>query len=557
MERKRKIVWIVAAILIASIYYYIKLPALNIHSEGFWAFVIVVSALCFAVVGVPAFRIDLSRQSGRVFMLDKRKLMGWRKIFFHTFLFLTIALTIIYIGGSILSSTFINAGKYHKLIEIDNGKFTQDFEQISYNEIPLLDKDSAALVGNRKMGTMVEYVSQFEVTPDYTQINYKGKPVRVTPLQYGNWLKWLMNMREGIPAYICIDMATQNASCVKLKEGMKYTQNDHFNRNIHRFLRFRYPTYIFDTLNFELDEKGNPVYICPVKDFTIGLFGGQKISKVVIVNAVTGEHKLYRVEDVPRWVDRVYSADLLVSYYNYYGKLKHGFWNSVLSQKDCMQTTDGYNYIALDDDVWVYTGVTSVGKDQSNVGFVLMNQRTGKTKYYSISGATEKSAMSSAEGKVQNLKYTATFPLLMNIAGKPTYFTCLKDGAGLVKQYAMVNVEKYTVVAIGSTVAACEEDYVRQLEENGIVENKEEKVEIKSVTGKIERMTEAVVDGNSHFYLVLEGNEGLFDASIADVMDIVRYQAGDAISLEYKEGEKCFQVTKIELTPHTERGGFR
>ena len=310
-------------------------------------------------------------------------------------------------------------------------------------------------------------------------------------------------------------------------------------------MRFRYPTYIFDTLNFELDEKGNPVYICPVKDFTIGLFGGQKISKVVIVNAVTGEHKLYRVEDVPRWVDRVYSADLLVSYYNYYGKLKHGFWNSILSQKDCMQTTDGYNYIALDDDVWVYTGVTSVGKDQSNVGFVLMNQRTGKTKYYSISGATEKSAMSSAEGKVQNLKYTATFPLLMNIAGKPTYFTCLKDGAGLVKQYAMVNVEKYTVVAIGSTVAACEEDYVRQLEENGIVENKEEKVEIKSAAGKIERMTEAVVDGNSHFYLVLEGNEGLFDASIANVMDIVRYQVGDMISLEYKEGKNSYQVTKI------------
>lgn len=545
MERKRKIIFTVAAFVAAFIYYYIKLPALNIHSEGFWAFVIVVSALGFAVVGVPAFRIDLSRQSGRVFSLDKNKLAGWRKIFFHTFLFLTIVLTIIYIVGSILSSTFVNAGKYHNLIEIDNGKFNEDFEQISYNEIPLLDKDSAALVGNRKMGTMVEYVSQFEVTPDYTQINYKGKPVRVTPLQYGNWLKWLMNMREGIPAYICIDMATQNASCVKLKEGMKYTENDHFNRNIYRFLRFRYPTYIFDTLNLELDEKGNPVYICPVKDFTIGLFGGQKISKVVIVNAVTGEHKLYRVEDVPRWVDRVYSADLLVSYYNYYGKLKHGFWNSILSQKDCMQTTDGYNYIALDDDVWVYTGVTSVGKDQSNVGFVLMNQRTGKTKYYSISGATEKSAMSSAEGKVQNLKYTATFPLLMNIAGKPTYFTCLKDGAGLVKQYAMVNVEKYTVVAIGSTVAACEEDYVRQLEENGIVENKEEKVEIKSAAGKIERMTEAVVDGNSHFYLVLEGNEGLFDASIVNVLDIVRYQVGDMISLEYKERKSGYQVTKI------------
>lgn len=545
MGRKRKIVLIIVGILIAFIYYYVKLPALNIHSEGFWSFIIVISALCFVISGLSAFRMDFNRQSRSPVYIDRQQLSGWRRIFFHMFLGLTIALIIIYIGGSILSSTFANAGKYHDLIEIENGKFNEDIEQISYSEIPLLDKDSAALVGNRKMGTMVEYVSQFEVTPDYTQINYQGKPVRVTPLQYGNWLKWLMNMSDGIPAYICINMATQNAECVKLKEGMKYTENDHFNRNIYRFLRFRYPTYIFDTLNFELDEQGNPVYICPVKDFTIGLFGGQKISKVVIVNAVTGEHKLYRVEDVPRWVDRVYSADLLVSYYNYYGKLKHGFWNSVLSQRDCMQTTDGYNYIALDDDVWVYTGVTSVGKDQSNVGFVLMNQRTGKTKYYSISGATEKSAMSSAEGKVQNLKYKATFPLLMNIAGKPTYFACLKDGAGLVKQYAMVNVEKYTVVAIGSTVAACEEDYVRQLEDNGMVENKEEKVEIKSVTGKIQRMTEAVVDGNSHFYLVLEGDERLFDASIANVMDIVRYQVGDIICMEYREGESSYQVTKI------------
>ena len=174
-----------------------------------------------------------------------------------------------------------------------------------------------------------------------------------------------------------------------------------------------------------------------------------------------------------------------------------------------------------------------------------MNQRTGKTKYYQISGATEKSAMSSAEGKVQNLKYTATFPLLMNIAGKPTYFTCLKDGAGLVKQYAMVNVEKYTVVAIGSTVAACEEDYIQQLKENGVAEVKEDKIELKSVSGKIQRMTQAVVEGNSHFYLLLEGNDAIFDASVTNVMDIVRYQIGDMITMEYKEGEKSNQVTKI------------
>lgn len=542
---KKKILFFIFAVLAACVYYYIELPALNIHSKGFWAFIIVVSALIFIASGFSAVRFRKTGDVTRPIFVQRMSLCGWRKIICRLFMGVTIALVIIYLGGAVLSSTFVNAGKYHDLIRIENGKFNEDIEQISYSEIPLLDKDSAALVGNRKMGTMVEYVSQFEVTPDYTQINYKGKPVRVTPLQYGNVLKWFTNMSKGIPAYICIDMATQNAECIKLKEGMKYTENDHFNRNIYRYLRFRYPTYIFDKLNFELDEEGNPVYICPVKDYTIGLFGGEKISKVVIVNAVTGEHKLYRVDDVPRWVDRVYSADLLVGYYNYYGTLKHGFWNSILSQKDCMKTTDGYNYIALDDDVWVYTGVTSVGKDQSNVGFVLMNQRTGETKNYQISGATEKSAMSSAEGKVQNLKYTATFPLLMNIAGKPTYFTCLKDGAGLVKQYAMVNVEKYTVVAIGSTVAACEEDYIQQLKDNGVVEVKEDKTDLKTISGKVERMTQAVVDGNSHFYLILQGNDAIFDASITNVIDIVRVAVGDDITLEYKEGGKNNLVTRI------------
>ncbi len=542
MKRKYKWLAVIVAILAGGIYYYVKLPALNIHSQGFWGFLFVVCLLVFMLSMIQSFRLG----EGRTFVsFDKGSLWGWRKVVSRIFLGLTIAVAVLYIGGSILSSEIVNAGKYHDLIQIENGKFNEDIKQISYNKIPLLDKDSAALVGNRKMGTMVEYVSQFEVSPDYTQINYKNKPVRVTPLEYGNWLKWFTNQSEGIPAYICIDMATQNAECVKLKQGMKYTESDHFNRNIYRFLRFRYPTYIFDKLNFELDENGTPVYICPVKDYTIGLFGGETIHKVVIVNAITGDHKLYDVEDVPRWVDRVYSSDLLVSYYNYYGELKHGFWNSVLSQKDCMRTTDGYNYIALDDDVWVYTGVTSAGRDESNVGFVLMNQRTGKTKYYQISGATEHSAMSSAEGKVQHLNYKATFPLLMNIAGKPTYFLCLKDSAGLVKQYAMVNVEKYTVVAIGSTVAECEKDYMQQLKDNGVVADKEAEAETKTVSGKILRMTEAVVEGNSHFYLILEGGGAIFDASITKVMDIVRYQVGDSVTLEYQEGGKSNTVVKI------------
>ena len=352
-------------------------------------------------------------------------------------------------------------------------------------------------------------------------------------------------MREGIPAYIKIDMATQNTELVKLSEGMKYTTSDHFNRNIYRHLRFNYPTYIFNDLSFEIDEDGVPYWICPVKKYNIGLFGGTTVGRVVLCNAITGETKDYAVEDVPQWVDRVYSADLLVELYNYHGTLKHGFFNSVLGQKDCLNTTDGYNYLAIDDDVWVYTGVTSITGDQSNVGFVLMNQRTMETKFYEIEGATERSAMSSAEGQVQNLHYMATFPLLLNISGEPTYFIALKDDAGLVKKYAMVNVQKYQIVAIGDTVSECEESYTNLMYKNGIKTEAEDTRSVETLTAKITKIAQGVIDGDSHYYIMLEGSDEIFDVSVVDFIDIIRFNVGDEVTVEYKKGEQVDTVLSL------------
>ena len=377
---------------------------------------------------------------------------------------LLLVLGAVYFIGSILSSPIVNAKKYQKLMKVEQGNFTEDVEELSFDKIPLLDRDTAALLGDRKMGSMVDMVSQFEADDIYSQINYKDNPVRVTPLRYASIIKWFTNRSEGIPAYIRINMANQNTELVKLDKGMKYVNSEYFNRNIYRHLRFAHPTYIYGDLSFEIDDDGVPYWIAPVKKYNIGLFGGETIGKVVICNAITGETTTYKTTDVPEWVDRVYSADLLVNLFDYYGTLKHGFFNSVLSQKDCLKTTDGYNYLALDDDVWMYTGVTSVNGDQSNVGFCIIQSETMETKYYECEGATEASAMSSAEGQVQNLKYTATFPLLLNISGEPTYFIALKDDAGLVKKYAMVNVQKYQIVAIGDSVSQCEE----QLSESAI-----------------------------------------------------------------------------------------
>lgn len=527
-----------------AVYYYITIPAINIHSTGTWGAMLLLLVILLAASLLRTFK---KGKSGTVEGVNFRFDLKETSLSFKVLAICALALCLVYVVGTLLSSPFFNAAKYQRLLGIEEREFTDDIKEVDYKTIPLLDKESASLLGNRKMGSMVDMVSQFEVSGDYAQINYQGKPVRVTPLTYASPIKWLTNQKNGIPAYILIDMTTQDTECVKLSEGIKYSKGEYFNRNIYRHLRFRYPTYIFDDqIFFEIDEEGTPYWVCPVKKFNIGLFGGQTVGRVVLCNALTGECIDYAVEDVPQWIDKVYSAELLVNLYDYHGILQHGYWNSVLGQKDCLQSTNGYNYIALEDDVWVYTGVTSVSGDQSNVGFVLMNQRTMETRYYKVEGAIEDSAMSSAEGQVQNLGYRATFPLLLNIADEPTYFMALKDGAGLVKKYAMVNVQKYQWVAIGDTVQECEKNYTQLLNTNGIVSTLPENS--KSVSGKIESMTSVVLGGNSHYYILLENKEDIYDINMADteLIGIIRFKPGDMVTLEYEEGYGLNEVRAIK-----------
>lgn len=538
MKKKSKALIGLVLIIMAGIYYYVTLPAFNLHSGETWyllAIFLVLLVLCYVA------------RSGRTYGVRSIVELREDKIF-KIFLGVIVGLGLVYVVGSVLSSEIVNASAYEKLMTVEEGTFTDDVEELSFDKIPLLDRDTATLLGDRKMGSMVEMVSQFEVDDIYSQINYKDNPVRVSPLKYASIIKWFTNMKDGIPAYIRINMASQNTELVKLKEGMKYTTSDHFNRNIYRHLRFAHPTYIYGDLSFEIDEKGVPYWVAPVKKFKIGLFGGETVGKVVLCNAISGETTTYDVEDVPQWVDRVYSADLLVKLFNYYGTLKHGFFNSILSQKDCLSTTDGYNYLAIDDDVWMYTGVTSVNGDQSNVGFVLANQRTMETKYYEVEGATESSAMSSAEGQVQNLKYSATFPLLLNISGEPTYFVALKDDAGLVKKYAMVNVQKYQIVAIGDSVSSCQDSYQELLLSNGLKEEEKDTRKEEKISGRVEKIAQAVIDGTSHYYLILEGSDEIYDVSVADFLEVVKLDLGDSVSLKYKDNDDSKLVTDFKIS---------
>ncbi len=538
LKVKALIIGSVLLVLLAAIYYYVALPAINIHSSGFWKFILFILAAATMLFVLFHAKIQPKNEIVRnkhvkAFALEFKNPKD--RVIFRLMMGVVIGAVAIFLIGSLLSSEVINASKYQALLTVETKNFKEDIKEVSYNQIPILDKESAATIGNRVMGTMVDIVSQFEISDMYAQINYKNKPVRVSPLKYGSLIKWFANQSDGLPGYVRIDMTTQEAEIVRLSEGIKYSTSDHFGRNIYRHLRFAYPTYIFDTISFEIDEDGTPYWICPTKKYNIGLFGGVTVDRVILCNAITGEMTDYDVTEVPQWVDKVYSAELLIELYDYYGTLKHGYFNSILSQKDCLKTTDGYNYMAMNDDVWVYTGVTSVGQDESNVGFVLMNQRTMETRYYTIAGAEEFSAMSSAEGKVQHLNYKATFPLLLNVGGEPTYFMALKDSAGLVKSYAMLNIEKYQTVAIGDTVNECEKNYINMLKNNGItVEEQKEELQI---VGTVTKIVPTVIDGNSHYYILLDNKKEIYDVSVKENPTVILVEQGNTITLTYTKAE--------------------
>ena len=511
-------------LVFALVYFYAELPAINLHAEEFYVFAFLVCAVyCVCAVLTSGFQGDGVK--GYVGFVKKQCTVPFLAF---------IALIAVIAVGSITSWVVLRAGAYSQLLTIESGDFTAEIEEISYDQIPMLDASSASRLGSRKLGELSDMVSQFEILPTYNQINYQGRPVRVTSLAYGDLIKWFTNRSQGLPAYIVIDMVTQEANVIRLEEGMKYTTAEHFGRNLYRHLRFHYPTMMFDEPVFEIDESGTPYWVCSRIVKTIGLFGGTDIQGAVLVNAITGESTYY--EEVPSWVDRVYSSDIIMEQYDYYGMYHNGFLNSIFGQRDVTLTTDGWNYIAINDDVYMYTGVTSVTSDQSNIGFILSNQRTKETHFYSIAGATETSAMESAQSQVQQMRYSATFPLLLNIADQPTYFMALKGDDGLVKMYAMVNVEQYQIVETGQTVAACESNYRQALANAGLIGAGQTGVsggDVRTQDGIIAEIRTSVIDGNTHFYVRLENGIGFLDFNAAQVPRAVLLDVGDHIWYDY------------------------
>ena len=545
--KKAIIAAVAVLVIVALVAYWWFHPPINIHSSDTWMFVAVFILL-------PLFLVF--RTKSRTYETGNSKVdpnRGKSKAF-KIASYVPVVVALVGVVGAVASLSLFpgNASKYANVLQTENYDFAQDIQEADYTEIPIIDRDSAALLGNRAMGNIPEYVSQFEISPMYSQINYHDTPVRVSPLGYADLFKWLTNRQGGIPAYVLVDMTTQDTQIVKLDSNpIYYSQSEPLARNIDRYVQLKYPFYMFDEKSFEIDEDGQPWWICPVQTRTIGLFGGTDISRVVMVNATTGECQDLAIEDVPQWVDRAYPANLLIEQYNWSGKYKDGWLNSWLGQKNVVQTTpgtdgsQGYNYLAKGDDVWVYTGVTSATADNSIVGFVLVNQRTAESHYYPVAGATEDSAMQSAEGAVQNLRYQATFPLLITVSGQPTYFMALKDDAGTVKKFAMVDIQHYQNVATGDTVADTQKAYQALLATSGVVSQDTAASNVQTATGTIRTMEQAVLDGNSHFYVTLTGVQGIYDFALPGQLGIVGYREGDPISFTYIQSDPTSAVQEI------------
>lgn len=531
--------------IIAFLLFWFQLPPLHWRCPAFWMFVaevLIAALVCFSIGGILGTLRSLGVQTnaqGQVIFKNSPsfdKIGNWKKTWYKSWrgilIAAVIAIVIFLALGSFIGAEIFHAADYRDMITISEGDFAEDIAELSMNQIPVVDRDTASRLGKRTLGTIPDLVSQFEISEDYTQINVGEKPMRVTPLTYADFFKWVGNQASGIPGYITIDMVTQDTALVRLEEGqgIMYSESEYFLRNIDRHLRFSYPTKIFGEVLFEIDDNGTPYWVAPCMYYRIGLWGGMDVEGAVLVNAITGESQYYAVADIPQWVDRVYDADNLITQLNWNGMYQEGFINAYFGQRNVRQTTDGYNYIANNDDVYMYTGMTSATSDESNIGFVLVNMRTKETKFYTVPGAEEYSAMASAEGQVQHLGYAATFPLLLNVADRPTYFMSLKDASGLVKMYAFVDVQRYQIVGTGDTVEAAQADYIAKLQSSDDVEITQETV---TVSGVIEKLSAAVVNGSTVYYLTLEGQPYIHIASV-EVSPLLPFAAvGDSVTLTY------------------------
>ena len=567
---------IILTIIGGAIAYYFMLPPMNFGAIDFYMFWAVVVAIFI----------------GSNFILSKAfirpEYVPYVKKVSIVPVIMVVILGLVLLVGYLSSSVFFRAASYSQLLSFsDNAELDSSVTKIDstvdFKNVAMIDKAAAEKLADKVLGDLatIGLESQFELATEFsTQINYNGAPCRVYPLRYGNVFKWLNNTKDGFPGYVIVNMNTQETRFVLLNEEgsqsyIKYSPTEHFQKNLQRVVRFAYPTAIIGNISFEADDNGTPYWICEVIEKKVGLIGGDDVKAIVMVNAVTGDKQYYSIDDVKAgeavdsennkvslsWIDQVYNADLLVQQYNYYGTYLNGFWNSIFGQSGVKKTTQGSSYIAMNDDDYIYTGVTSVTADESIVGFILINQRTKEAMFFTASGATELAAQNSAQGALSDKGWTATFPLLINLDGQATYFMSMKDASNVVKGYAMVNVNNYNIVATDDAdgnpnLVKCIENYAKILKENNIkpfinvdtsvapetvVDNntsiEDNQSQTNTVTGAIAEIRSQIENGATCYYIKVAGADKFVKVSANDVPEAIFFAAGDQITVTYEDAD--------------------
>lgn len=568
--------FIITAVIGAGAYY-MMLPAMNFKSTDFYTFWFVIIAVFCGVFYVLC---------GARTKIERREYCKKRSVFP---IVLVAMMLLVMVVGYISGCTLLRAKSYSELVDVKESSFSEDFKDINYTDVPRLDAATSKVLADQQLGSLSEYKSQYVVSNVSTQINYKNHPVRVAYLEYANVFKWFNNTKNGLPAYMMTDLVSQKVAVVncveKFGSGIKYSPTELFNERLIRHLRFQYPTEILDTPNFEIDDDAHPYWITPVLDKTIGLFGGTDVKGAIITDALTGESEYYsmgqiRTDNSLNWIDVVYSEALVIQQYNYHGRLSNGFWNSIIFQNDVNVTSSGNGVIAMDDDVWVYTGVTSSEADTSNFGFILCNQRTKELRYYKNGGAQESSAQASAVDLVQNYGYMATFPILLDIEDQPTYFMSLYGSGYTVKGYALVNLDDKTIVGTGlldiekshtNALNAAVENYISALKDKNVVDENADADDYKvdantstvagenvdgdtdavepeklTVIGEITDIKTSVNDGNTVYYLQVK--DKYYYIKVTDCMDVLLMKKGDKVTVTYtKDSDKFIKADNVEI----------
>lgn len=451
-----------------------------------------------------------------------------------------LGIFVIYLILCLSGSPLFNSTTYANTIEVKDVDSNMIPTVDDLAKIPLMDTNSAKKLGDRTIGVLTDLVSQYEVSENYTTITYQDKVYKIAPLEYAGLFKYNNNKYNGIPGYVLVDTENNVAEYIKLEKGFKISNSAYFSNNLKRVLRNQYPTFIFGNSNFQIDEEGHPYWITSVVK-PRAVLSGSVIKGVIITDAMTGSTEYYEIKDTPEWIDYVYNGDTISKYYNWYGYYQEGFWNSIISQRNVTQTTDDFGYISKDNDIWVYTGITSVNTDESNLGFIMANSRTGECLYIKCDGAEEYSAMSAAEGVVQNYGYKASFPALITIENEPTYALVLKDANGLIKQYAFINVRNYTIVTTAEKLEKAYQNYITLLkgevieEETNISNNntntipnipEENSIKVEIIVDKIDTY---MINGNTYFYLY--SGEKVYKQSLIQNENIIFIKPNDKIIL--------------------------